>query len=278
MNQARMKIMNRDRPSVYRLVCVSLLFVAALSFCRSASAQPLGVMLEGNYFQADPSGQIQLLGNIGSGATLLSPEIDIKGDLGFTKKSTIPFGIRILGKKMRIEGEYFQFNQTADAVLTRTVVFQGITYPVTDQVTSELRFRDISASIRYEVPVSPYMSFGLGIDADGVKAEGTITDVTHAASATGTRNFIIPTGTLALNLHDSARHIFIDAKASYVTYQGSKAKKGRIELGWAVTESIGIKAGWRMLDVMYVKTRDALPDDSVHIKLDGFFGGVFLVF
>ena len=263
---------------MHRLACASLLIVAGLSLCRSAIAQPLGVMLEGNYFQADPSGQIQLLGNISSGVTLLSPEIDLKDDLGFTKKGIIPLGIRFLKKGFRIEGEYFQFNQTADTVLTRAVVFQGVTYAVTDRVTSELKFRDISGSIRYEAPVSPYMSFGAGIDVDGVKAEGTITDVTRTVSATDSRNFIIPTGTLALNLHDSARHIFIDIKASYISYQDSKAQKGRIEVGWAVTENIGIKAGWRVLDVLYVKTRDAQPEDRVHIKLDGFFGGAFLVF
>jgi hypothetical protein len=270
--------MIRDHRSVHRFACASLLLAACLALCGAAGAQPLGVMLEGNYFQADTSGQIQLFGSLGSGVTLASPEIDLKDDLGFTKKAVIPFGIRLLSKAYRIEGEYFQSNQTADTVLTRAVVFQGVTYNVTDRVTSELRFRDISGSIRYEAPVSAYMSFGAGIDVDGVKTEGTITDVTRSVSATDARNFIIPTGTLALNLHDSARHVFIDVKASYISYQDSKAQKARIEVGWAVTENIGIKAGWRALDVTYVKTRDGLPDDRVHVKLDGFFGGAFLVF
>ncbi|MEO6324476.1 MAG: hypothetical protein ABIT01_16615 [Thermoanaerobaculia bacterium] len=270
--------MIRDRHSWLRRAFVSFFVLAGLSLSRGAVSQPLGFMLEGNYFHTDPSGQIQLLGDIGAGVTLLSPEIDLKDDLGFTKKGVIPFGVRLLGKTTRFELEYLTMNQSVDTVLTRAVVFQGINYAVTDLVASELRFRDISGSIRYESQVSPYMSVGAGIDIDGVRAEGTITDVTRSVTASETRNFIIPTGTLAVNLHDAARHIFVDVKASYISYQDSKAKKGRIEVGWAITENIGIKAGWRLLDVTYVKTRDALPDDRLHIKLDGYYGGVFLVF
>lgn len=277
VRQSRIKSMKRHSPLWHRLAPFSIL-VFALCLSRGAAAQPYGVMLEGNYFFSEPSGQIQLVGSPLPGPVGGPSIFDIQQDLGFTRKGTIPFGVRLIRKGVRLEGEYLQWNQTAGSVLTRAFVFQGVTYLANEAISSELRFRDISGSLRYEFQLGGYATLGAGLDIDALKAEGTISAVTRNVSASDSRNFIVPTGTVGLNFHDGARHVFLDIKASYITYQGSKAQKGRVELGWAITENAGLKAGWRTLDVTYVKEHEPVVEDRIHVKLDGFYGGVFLVF
>lgn len=269
---------NRRMIRTRALLAAVLLALAALP----AAAQPIGVLLEGSYWRTGPTGQVQVVGTtggaIGGAASTLS--FDLEQDLHVGKKGVFPLGARVLRKSWRLEAEYLDTSWSSDAVLTREFVFQGVTYHASDAVSAAAKLRDISGSFRYEVPFSPYASAGVGVDADYLRTEATLAVPARGASATAadTRSFVLPTGTVAVNFHDSTRHIWVDLKAGYISYHGSRAEKGRAELGWAITENVGLRVGWRLLDVTYVKERDSAPEDRVKVRLDGYNAGLFLAF
>src|SRR5512140_2345257 len=217
----------------------------ALFAALPAAAQPAGLLLEGSWWRTGPTGTVQVSGLPslpGSPSTL---QIDLESDLHVPKKSPLPVGARFLGETWRLEAEYLDTTWSADAVLTRDIVFQGVTYHASEPVSSSAKIRDLSGGFRFEIPLSPYASVGLGIDADALKTEASITDTTLHVGATDMRSFVVPTGVVAVNVHDSTRHFWIDLKAGYISYQGSRAEKGRAELGWAITQNVGLKVGWR---------------------------------
>lgn len=258
-----------------RIVLLAVLLAAA---SLPAAAQPVGVLIEGSWWRTGPTGTVQVSGLPTVPGVPGSLSIDLEGDLHVGKRSTFPAGVRLLRKSWRIEAEYLDTSWSADAVLTRDVVFQGVTYRASELVSSNAKLRDISGGFRFELPLSPYASVGLGVDADALRTEAAIRAVTSGVSAADTRNFVVPTGVVAVNVHDSSRHFWIDLKAGYVSYQGSRAEKGRAELGWAISQNVGLKVGWRLLDVTYVKERGAAPEDRVKVRLDGYTAGLFVAF
>lgn len=255
-----------------------LLAAVTLALAPLAAAQPAGIHLEANWWKTGPTGTVQVSGLATTPGVASSISIDLEDDLGVEERNTFPLGVKFLGKSWRMEAEYLDTDFSAEAVLTREVVFQGVTYQASERVASTASLRDISGGLRFEIPMGPYASLGVGADADYLTTEATITAVTRGVTATDERSFVLPTGVVALNLHDSTRQIFLDVKVGYISYQGSRAEKARVEAGWAITKNMGLKAGWRLLDVRYVKDRDTAPEDRVSVRLSGFTAGLFLAF
>lgn len=256
----------------------ALLLLAAALLAIPAAAQPAGILVEGSWWRTGPTGTVQVSGLSVAPGTPASLTVDLEGDLAIGRRSTFPVGARFLGKTWRLEAEYLDTSWSADAVLSREIVFQGVTYHVAEPISSTAKLRDLSGGVRYELPLGAYASFGIGVDADAIRTEATISAPARAVTATDTRSFVVPTGVAALNIHDSTRQFWIDLKAGYISYQDSRAEKARAEAGWAISKNVGLKVGWRLLDVTYVKDRGTAPEDRVKVRLDGYTAGLFLAF
>ena len=257
-----------------RIPLLALLLLAALP----APAQPVGFLSEASWWPTGPTGSVQVSGLTSPSGGSESIVVDLESDLHFGKRNIFPLGVRFLRPSWRLEAEYLDTTWSADSLLTRDFIYQGVTYHAGDIVASAAKMRDISGGFRFELPLGPYASVGAGVDADALRIEAAITDVTQSVSASDTRNLVVPTGAASLNVHDSTRRFWVDVKAGYVSYQGSKAQKGRVELGWGLSSSVGLKLGWRLLEVTYLKDRGAAPEDRVTVRLDGYTAGLFANF
>ena len=258
--------------------------LAALSSAGPVLAQPVGYLIEASWFQTPPKGSFQLMASnpAPAGATASFITIDPEADLGIGKKSLFPVGIRMIRPGYRLEVEYLAPGSTtfsSDTVAPRAFAFQSATFLAGEAIHSEVKVRDWSGHMRYDIWSGPYTSLGAGIDVDYFTFSPTVVSLaTPGKFASDSKNVTVATATIALNFHDAASHLFVDGKYSYMSYSGTKCVKVRAEAGYAIVEGIGIKGGWRSTRVEYASDNSPFPEERFDIKLEGFYAGVFLNF
>jgi hypothetical protein len=194
--------------------------------------------------------------------SLVGSTIDAVADLGIAqvKFPEASFVLRF-AKKHKIRAQYIPLKYSAEAVLTRTVRFQGVDYQVGVPVTSSLEWKAYRVGYEYDVV---YRDGGfLGIVAElkyaDVKASLASPVVSGAAVARApvpalgaiarvyvARNFSLTAEATGFKLPESwwpgrrARYVDLDAYASA-----------------NFSDNVGAQAGYRSLDVMYRVSGDA---------------------
>jgi hypothetical protein len=253
------------------------LLAAALLCALPVAAQRPGVLIEASYYRSDLTGSFQLTGSA-IPPPGVNPSIDLISDLAVAGRTTYPVGVRWLTAKFRVEGEYTDTTYSGESIPSRDLVFQGTSFPAGTTLSSSIRLRDIAGHFRWDLWSRPTLAIGIGADVDYVRYQVSLAGTPGGAFAEDSRQFAAPSASAGFNLHDPAYHAFLDVRYSYLSYQGDRTMKTRIESGYGVTESFGIKLGWRKLDVKWTKTRDGAPDDRIDFTWSGYYGGLYLVF
>lgn len=201
---------------------------------------------------------------------VIGTQIDAVNDLGFASKKITDFHLIVRpAQKHKIRFEYLPIKYSADATLTRSINFHGVSYTVGLPVTSSLNYRTYRFGYEYDFL---YRNTGfLGVIADLKYADlqasvGTNlpSPLPNVSAATAQKVPIPGIGGIA--------RVYVARNASLTgELTGLKISKGRYvdyDLYGTVNFSNNgaVQAGYRSIDARY-----SLTDDSGSLKLKGYY-------
>jgi hypothetical protein len=213
--------------------------------------------------------------------TLPGTEIALESDLGLAEKK---FALQIdgylrLGRHARLDFAYQRWNRSAAKILSRQIVFNGVTYSVAGEVDSTLNVSVGELYYGYSFVNNGDLEIGLGLGASvffnraSLDAAGTV----GGAAVSERKDFVAPipalegyfTFTLMPQLFLSAR-----ARGLKATISGSSGSMleatGTLDL--FVTSGIGIGGGYNYTRIDYTRDSDTLTQVRYHYS-----GPVFYV-
>ncbi len=220
----------------------------------------------------DPSPGI----NISSNALqVVGTQIDGVTDLGFTQKKVpdLHFILRP-ARKHKIKFEYLPVSYSADAIVTRTITFQGHSYPLGVPVTSSLDWKTYRFGYEYDIVYRDRGFLGVTGTIEYVRvqanlrspfASGALDDRTPVP-AVGATARVYPARNFALTgefgLFKLVKSTIANVSGTYVDYD----LYGTLNF----TDNVGVQGGYRSRDVTFDVT-----DAWGRLKLRGlYFRGV----
>ncbi len=255
--------MKQHRLSIALLAGLSL---SAASF--SAQADFIGLQIGGGGWNHDPSGDFRYK----SGGS--SASADLKNDLHMTDKTEgyyyisfehpVPLlpNVRLMGTKLENGGS---------GQLSKEIVFDGVTYPVTDNLTSTLNLNQTDLTLYWEL-LDNVVSFDFGLNLKKLDGKATIIgDTTGTTTATFSQT--IPMLYLMAGV-SPMEGLFIGAEGSMVKYSGSTISDFTAKISYTTSFLLGIEGGYRK----QVYTLDDLDDAYADMEFSGPFLGAYLKF
>ena len=255
--------MKRHSLSIALLAGLSL---SAASF--NAQADFIGLQIGGGGWNHDPSGDFRYK----SGASSVSADLDT--DLHMTDKTEgyyyisfehpVPLlpNVRLMGTKLENSGS---------GLLSKEFVFNGVTYPVSDNVTSTLNLNQPDLTLYWEL-LDNVVSLDFGFNIKNVDGEATIVSAS-AGTNSSTFSQTIPMLYLMAGI-SPWEGIFIGAEGSMVKYSGSTISDFTAKVSYTTSFMLGVEAGYRK----QVYTLDDLDDAYADMEFSGHFLGVFFKF
>lgn len=230
-------------------------------------------VIEGQIGLWSPSAEMEIASE---GLGIVGTIINFKDDLGLEDDSFPEFHVTLRpARRHKLRFQYIPINFSQSTTLTRTIVFNGQSLPVTALVDSELNWKAYRFAYEFDFVTLPRGFGGLVIDFKytDVRAEleipGLLSEFAHARAPIPTiggifRVYVIPnvsiTGEITgFKLPES---LIEDATGRYldVDFYGTVN----------ITNNFGAQLGYRSLDLGY-----EFESDYGDFKLKGFyFGGV----
>jgi hypothetical protein len=220
--------------------------------------------------------------------TLPGTEIALENDLGLPEKK---FAVQLdgylrLGHRARLDFAYQQWNRSAAKILSRQIVFNGVTYSVGGEVDSKLNVSVGELYYGYSFVNNGDLEVGLGLGASvffnraSLDAVGTVSAPGGAAGGTAvseSKSLTAPipalegyfTFTLMPQLFLNAR-----ARGLKATISGSSGSMleatGTLDL--FITSGLGIGGGYNYTRIDYTRDSDTITHVRYHYQ-----GPVFYV-
>jgi hypothetical protein len=206
--------------------------------------------------------------------------LDFENDLGLNKHEVLPdvvVGARFL-KRWSVVGEFFPLDRNGSRTVTRDLVFDGVTYPRSVSIDSQLRSDVYRVSVGYNFVQTPRAELGvsLGLHATDFKVE-LDGDALTASGSTGrqahAKNFLAPLPTVGVvGAYEVAPRVILSARADYMSlkykdYDGS-ILNAQASIGYRLTDHLEIGAAYR-----YVDYGLDVEKDSYTAKVDYHFNG-----
>ncbi len=249
---------------------LSLALFAGLSlsaFSFSAQADFIGLQIGGGAWNHDPSGDFRY-------KSTNTISADLKDDLHMTDKTEgyyyisfehpIPLlpNVRLMGTKLENSGS---------GQLSKEIVFDGVTYPVTDTLTSTLNLNQLDLTFYWEL-LDNVVSFDVGLNIKKIDGEAIlIGDTTGTTKSTFSQT--IPMLYLMAGV-SPWEGIFIGAEGSMVKYNGSTISDFTAKVSYTTSFLLGVEGGYRT----QVYTLDDLDNAYADMKFSGPFLGAYLKF
>jgi hypothetical protein len=181
-------------------------------------------------------------------------EVDLKNDLGFEQKKLNSVTKLTLkpGRKHRFIAEFTPYRLRGSNYLSRSITYDGNTYPVQDAIASQLDLTYLYAGYQYDIVSRRQGHFGLQFGAAYVKATGKIQSLRSNLVATDTETIPLPTigagfrafpipGSQRLSISGEARGLSVGRYGSFLQYH--------FEGGIYVFRGLTVRGGYRVLDV-----------------------------
>jgi hypothetical protein len=236
----------------------------------SATGENYNVEITGNLWNPTP----QILITSESFPGTAGSTIDFVEDLGIEKKWLMQLKVVLRpATKHKFRFEYTPIKYEAETVLQRDIIFNGVLYPLTINVESELIWRAYRFAYEYDFV---YRDRGFV----GVVLEAKYTDVTARLTNGPDSEFIrarapipavgvIGRGYVAPNIAITGEFTFFtipDIDEDYDGHFFDFDLYGTVNF----TENVGVQAGYRSFDVIY-----KIENDDGDLKIKGlYFGGV----
>jgi len=206
---------------------------------------------------------------------VIGDRIDFVKELGIVKKTFRQ--IKLVGrpsKKAKFRFEYTPIHYEADASPTRTIIFNGIAYPITLPVHTDVTWRAYRFTFEYDFLYKPKWFLGLILEAKYTDVEAALTNIidnefVHARApipAIGGILRVYPVKNVGITTEISGIKLPEGINEDY------RAKYVDVDIYGTVnfTENFGAQLGYRSFDVFY-----RVKDDEGAMTIKGpYFGGV----
>ena len=200
--------------------------LVALPVLAACAAAQNSVDLTGYYWIPQMASRIRVeAGGFGT-------DIDAQRDLGMQDTNFPSGGFTWRRGRSRLRFVYTPIDYTGDQVVTRTIVFHGVEYPVSTRVVSELEVRHLELSWAWQFIQAGKGRFRIGpmVEADAFLMHGSLAapNLPAVPPQTETLNAGLPTAGLAMDI-EAHRTIGIYAQVagmeagSYGYFVGSDA-------------------------------------------------------
>jgi hypothetical protein len=204
---------------------------------------------------------------------IIGSDIDAVEDLGIEKAWFTQFKVVLRpATKHKFRFEYTPIRYDAEAVLSRDIIFNGIEFPVSIPIQSELIWRAYRFSYEWDFIYRDRGFLGLVLEAKYTDVEARLTNALdlefiHARApipAVG----LIGRGYVAANIAITGEFTFFKLPE----IQGNSGRYFDIDLYGTLnfTDNVGVQGGYRSFDVIY-----KVEDDNGDLQVKGlYFGGV----
>ncbi len=229
------------------------------------------VEVMGGFWNPTPQGLIQSeqFGISGS-------EIDFVDDLGYEKKQFADFrAVLHPARKHKLRVQYVPVSYDSETVFQRSVVFNGVRYDVGLPVTTRFAWKVWRFAYEWDFVSREKFFVGLILEAKYTQIEAELNSPVHAqpefTSAKGpipalggiVRYYVIPNAAVTFELSGIKTPLIDDKyEAKYIDWD--------LYGTYNITNNVGVTAGYRVMDVMFLADRD-----GGEMTLKGlYFGGI----
>ncbi len=204
---------------------------------------------------------------------IIGSNIDAVEDLGIEKAWFTQFRVVLRpATKHKFRFEYTPIRYDAEAVLNRDIIFNGIEFPVSIPIETELIWRAYRFSYEYDFIYRDRGFLGLVLEAKYTDVEARLTNAFDLefirARAPIPAVGLIGRGYVAPNIAITGEFTFFKLPE----IQGNSGRYFDIDLYGTVnfTDNVGVQGGYRSFDVIY-----KVEDDNGDLQVKGlYFGGV----
>ena len=211
--------------------------------------------------------QQEYSGDIASGGE----DVDVERDLDLDDENNnvvylaIEHGTPVL-PNLRVN--YTEVRTSGFNTLTRTVTFRGEVFTVSEDVSSELDFRQADALLYYEL-LDNVLSLDLGAGARWVDGDVQVV----SATATGRADFeqVVPLLYGRARIDLPLTGLWVGAEAMGLSYDGDQYLDASAQVGWESPIGLGAEVGWRAFEL----DLDGFEDiDDARIDIRGPYAAV----
>ena len=238
----------------------STLALGCLSLSSTAHAQAMSdrFWIEGGVYFPKVDSSVAVSSKVNPG---VGTEIDMEDDLGFDDSATlasIQAGWRI-SRKFSVIGEYFSLGRDTTRTLSRNITFDGVTYPVATNLTSEFKSDIYRLVLGYSFVHTDKGEVGLALGLHAtdfgvtLEGQGRIGNNAGATLERRAQDFLAPMPTVGLyGNYEVMPRLTIGARADYLSlsvgdYDGELLNL-QAKVTYRVLDNVGIGAAWRYVD------------------------------
>jgi outer membrane protein len=254
------------------VTAAGVLLLAGSAFAPSAFA--LGAGVRGMYWGSTISGNIQTVTNGVSGTVL-----DVKNDLGMKDEDVFNGEVFLKVGNFTFRVAYTPLKFTGDSVLTKSVVFDGTTFPAGVPVSSKLETKMVDGDVQWDLlnPNLGVVSMNLGVFlrlkyVDG-SAEISSNNPVLPLSATQDFRLPIPEVGAAAGIGFLKDMVRADARACGMAYSGSHLYEGDAFLSVIPFPFLRLQGGYRFIDLKADEN-----DFRGTLKIKGPYAGIQVAF
>ncbi len=248
------------------------LAIASITTIPVAQADIVGFEVGGYQWTADYKGTIS-----SDTDALQGSDIDLQNDLGYSddKNNVIWAAIEHpvpLIPNIKITSS--DLDASAQNDLERTIVFNGQSYLVTENVTTRIDLSNIEYTLYYEI-LDNWVNLDLGLTLRQYDGQVSLvtppsgTNISEQEDVDFTIPLIYARGRFDLPLTG----VFVDAEMNIINYDDDSVSDLMVALGYESDIGLGAKIGYRMFDL------DVKDDDlTADLEFDGAYISAFYHF
>ena len=237
-----------------RTYCTLALFLALVLIPLTSSAFEIGA--RGYYWFPSLDGKLRV-----DEAAIIGDTIDFENDLAIEDEDYPSVEAFVGAGKHHLDLGYTKVDYSGSNVLTRTIIFNGETYPVSSLVSSSIEYKMIDFHYQYDFInlENALAGFSLGGVFQVKYLDGEVS--LKAAGLDEKEDFTLPIPMVGLNLHVGIIADVLEARVrgTGMTYSGNSMYELTGDISWTPFPFIGIHGGYKTF-VIDVDEEDVLLD------------------
>ena len=242
-----------------------ILGAAALAFVPTTYADVVGFTIGGYSWQQQFGGTVRS----GSSDIELENQLGIDDDRGLVWYAALEHPIPLL-PNVRLQQTEMTIDQQAQ--LSDTVEFDGVVYPVSTTLDTDVDFSHTDATLYYEL-LDTVVSLDLGLTLRNFEGDVELSDVNSDTSSSESFDGVIPMLYAAARFDLPLAGLFLEADANGLSVGDATLIDYRVGIGYQLGFGLALDAGYRSFDIDYED-----GDERADVTVDGAFVGLYYDF